>query len=303
MNRQILEEHLNQRWNSDPEFQKRVKEDGGAVLREFYPQAPTYLSLEVTGDGLKITAPGPPVLQPKPAFFDPDDFPFLKILRDRFQALREEAVRVTGEMERLDWVYPNYFREDSLLAQGSRARFMLWFVGMRLKVNMDRCPVTSELCWSIPGLVSAGFYLLGPRTKMLNHVGTRSDILRGHFGMIVPGDCALKVGTEERAWEEGEFLIFDDTHPHEAWNNSDSYRCVFHFDFYRNLMPDIQRAASTRSLRAKLLESGPGYFPWLLAAGAQTDGDQVKQIKEGVDPEGDPFRVASTLARDHGVFL
>ena len=76
---------------------------------------------------------------------------------------------------------------------------MLWFVGMRLTTNMARCPVGAKLCWTIPGLVSAGFYILGPRTRMLNHVGTRADILRCHLGLVVPPDCALKVGFEARA--------------------------------------------------------------------------------------------------------
>lgn len=36
---------------------------------------------------------------------------------------------------------------------------------------------------------------------------------------------------EERAWEEGKMLIFDDSLTHEAWNKSDRIRIVLLIDF------------------------------------------------------------------------
>lgn len=303
MNRPQLERELTERLKREPELRKRLQSEPQAVIREFCPACPDYLTVEVGEDLVQLVAPPSPCLEPKPAYFEPSEFDFLDVLRPSFSEMRKEALGVIQEMQRLDWVYPELFRRDSLLDGGSRARFMLWFVGMRLKTNMDRCPRAAELCWSIPGLVSAGFYLLGPQTKMLSHVGTRSDILRCHFGLVVPPNCALKVAGEERAWQEGEFLVFDDTHPHEAWNESDQYRCVFHLDFYHKPMSDVQRAASTRVFREKLLHSAPGFHPWLLAAGVQTDGDHQKWLEEQVDPDSEQARTASTLSKVHGVFL
>jgi beta-hydroxylase len=36
-----------------------------------------------------------------------------------------------------------------------------------------------------------------------------------------------------RSWEEGKSLVFDDSHLHEAWNDSDSYRVVLFVDLLR----------------------------------------------------------------------
>ena len=47
--------------------------------------------------------------------------------------------------------------------------------------------------------------------------------------------CRILVGSEVRSWEEGKSLIFDDSHWHEAWNDSDSYRVVLFVDCERPL--------------------------------------------------------------------
>ena len=63
-------------------------------------------------------------------------------------------------------------------------------------------------------------------------------VLRYHLGLIVPvpdGTCRIRVGNDERFWKEGKSLIFDDSHPHEVWNDCDSYRVVLFVDFVRPL--------------------------------------------------------------------
>ena len=55
-------------------------------------------------------------------------------------------------------------------------------------------------------------------------------------GLIVPGSegsCRIRVGNDVRCWKEGKSLIFDDSHPHEVWNDCDSYRVVLFVDFLR----------------------------------------------------------------------
>jgi beta-hydroxylase len=63
-------------------------------------------------------------------------------------------------------------------------------------------------------------------------------ILRYHLGLIVPGpegSCKIRVGTDVQYWKEGKSLIFDDSHPHEVWNDCDSYRVVLFVDLLRPL--------------------------------------------------------------------
>jgi beta-hydroxylase len=64
-------------------------------------------------------------------------------------------------------------------------------------------------------------------------------VLRYHLGLIVPGpagSCKIRVGNDVRSWQEGKSLIFDDSHPHEVWNECDSYRVVLFVDFVRPLL-------------------------------------------------------------------
>ena len=53
-----------------------------------------------------------------------------------------------------------------------------------------------------------------------------------HLPLIVPADCALVVGGEARAWQEGKTMVFDDTFVHEAWNRSEQLRVVLLLDLW-----------------------------------------------------------------------
>ena len=68
------------------------------------------------------------------------------------------------------------------------------------------------------------------------HRGITNGLIRGHLGLIVPGEpgaCRMRVGEEMRYWEEGRLLVFNDTVLHEVWNDTDETRVVLLFDFRR----------------------------------------------------------------------
>ena len=48
-------------------------------------------------------------------------------------------------------------------------------------------------------------------------------------------DVRMRVGDKMIYWEEGKCVIFDDTHKHEVWNDTDGIRVVLLFDVYRPL--------------------------------------------------------------------
>jgi beta-hydroxylase len=99
--------------------------------------------------------------------------------------------------------------------------------------NRRHCPVTAELLASIPGMTSGGFSALLPGTRIIPHPGEERDCLRSHLGLVVPEGCGLRFGTETRAWKDGEWLVFDDTFEHDAWNLGSSVRVVLMVDFRR----------------------------------------------------------------------
>jgi len=102
----------------------------------------------------------------------------------------------------------------------------------------NQAPVTNALLRPFEGaLANAGFSLMQPGTHITPHRGYTSRVLRAHLGLVVPsGDedlLALRVGDEVRTWAQGEWLLFDDTLEHEAWNHSNQLRIVLLLDLHR----------------------------------------------------------------------
>lgn len=73
------------------------------------------------------------------------------------------------------------------------------------------------------------YSVLKPGTKIAVHCGGANHELRMHFGLHIPqGDIGMSVGGETRVWENGHWSIFDDTFPHEVWNNTTEDRYIIH---------------------------------------------------------------------------
>jgi aspartyl/asparaginyl beta-hydroxylase (cupin superfamily) len=95
------------------------------------------------------------------------------------------------------------------------------------------------------------FSKLAPTTRIPAHNGLMNTRLICHLPLIVPQDCgALRVGNEERPWEEGEMLIFDDSIEHEAWNDSGQERVILLFEIWRPEISMEERNILTSMLRA-----------------------------------------------------
>ncbi len=87
------------------------------------------------------------------------------------------------------------------------------------------------------------FSRLAPRTRIPPHNGFLNTRLICHLPLIVPASCGkLRCGSEERAWEEGRLMIFDDSIEHEAWNNSDEERVVLLFEIWRPELDELERS-------------------------------------------------------------
>jgi beta-hydroxylase len=101
--------------------------------------------------------------------------------------------------------------------------------GFRAEQNHARCPKTSALLDKVPGLVVAFFSIMEPGTHVPPHRGVTKAWLNCHLGMVVPdgpGRCAMDVAGQVVEWREGEWLVFDETHRHEVWNERAEPRVV-----------------------------------------------------------------------------
>ena len=129
--------------------------------------------------------------------------------------------------------------------------FYFWRNGEIVQENAARCPVTMHALENAPmPLIDrrspiALWSLLKPDTHIQPHHGLLNTRLICHIPLIVPDDCAIRVGNETRSWREGEALIFDDSFEHEAWNKSNDTRVILLFEIWRPEISLEERAALT----------------------------------------------------------
>lgn len=126
-----------------------------------------------------------------------------------------------------------------MLNDASWSAFFLWKDGAPVPGNAERCPRTLAaladlpLC-RIPGRTpSILFSRLTPGARIPPHTGFLNTRLICHLPLIVPPNCYLRVGNEQREWRAGKAWVFDDTIEHEAVNGSDRSRVVLIFDIWR----------------------------------------------------------------------
>jgi aspartyl/asparaginyl beta-hydroxylase (cupin superfamily) len=158
-------------------------------------------------------------------FVDARQFAFVASLESHWRDIRAEC-EALPEDSFDPWVQREMYR-------GGWSVYGLLAFGKPIDAALARCPRTTAALAAIPNLTTAGFSRLAPGAHIKPHVGWVTTVYRAHLGLIVPADCALRVGDERRAWQEGRTLIFDDTFEHEAWNRTGKTRTVLLFDFVR----------------------------------------------------------------------
>lgn len=137
---------------------------------------------------------------------------------------------------------------NHLLNDPSWGAYYLWEGGAPVAGHAERCPAVMAALEQAPIPVIRGrspmalFSLLRAGTHIAPHHGLLNTRLIVHIPLIAPPGCALRVGAETRAWEEGRALIFDDSFEHEAWNRSDRTRIVLLFEIWRPEIGDAERA-------------------------------------------------------------
>jgi aspartyl/asparaginyl beta-hydroxylase (cupin superfamily) len=171
-------------------------------------------------------------------FFSPAQFPWCAKLEANWTAIREELDEVLKHREDL----PN-FQDISpdqahLAREGNWKTFFFFAYGLRSADNLARCPRTAELLAAVPGAKTAFFSILSPHMHIPEHCGPYKGVIRYHLGLIVPkpeSACRIRVGDTIAHWEEGKGMLFDDTFPHEVWNDTEGVRVVLFMDVLRPL--------------------------------------------------------------------
>lgn len=169
-------------------------------------------------------------------FFEPQQFDWITPLETNWRSIRAELDVMLQVVEQL----PNFqdiSADQSSITQDDRWKtYFFYAYGIKIPQNCDRCPQTTALIEQIPGMKTAFFSILLPQKHIPEHRGPYKGVLRYHLALKVPQaamDCGIRVGNEIRRWQEGKSLVFDDTFPHEAWNNTEEIRVILFLDFVR----------------------------------------------------------------------
>lgn len=97
-------------------------------------------------------------------------------------------------------------------------------------------PLTMQIFNHIPDVLSIGFNILEPRSKIKPHCGDTNAVYRCHLGLQIPQNytaCVMKVQDQEMNWANGKLIAFEDALLHEAWNDSDEIRIILIFDILK----------------------------------------------------------------------
>ncbi|SEL16263.1 aspartate beta-hydroxylase [Stigmatella aurantiaca] len=172
---------------------------------------------------------------------DSSQFGWVRGIEQRFAEIKAELL---SQYERIE-THPE---ASSLALRGQWNSFYFFHMGQRFDQNHAACPDTVRALSEVPGIETAGmayFSVMAPGTQVKPHCGFTNTRIRCHLGLVVPPDCAMRVGGETRGWEEGKCSIFDDSFEHEVRNDSDRYRAVLLFDTWHPGLSEIERQALT----------------------------------------------------------
>jgi beta-hydroxylase len=171
-----------------------------------------------------------------PAWFERDQFPWMKELEDNWEKIRDEAENLLAVRDLLPAMEELSPDHDRLTSGGTWRAFFLHGYGARCERSCARCPETTRLLDSVPGLSSAFFSILAPGSHLPRHRGPTKAIITWHLALKVPEPrekCWIEVDWKRRLWEEGQSLVFDDAQKHEVLNDTDEERVVLLLHFAR----------------------------------------------------------------------
>lgn len=197
---------------------------------------------------------------PQREFYERAEFPWLADIEAAIPDMQEELHAViarTKEFTPYVQGHPNRPRPNNpLLDDPNWGAHYFWKDGVEITENSAHCPKAMAALEAAPIPIiqerspMALYSVLEPGTHIAPHYGMLNTRLICHIPLVLPPDCALRVGGETRPWKEGEALIFDDSFEHEAWNRSNQRRVILLFEIWRPEISEEERGALTTIFEA-----------------------------------------------------
>ncbi|XP_040155517.1 uncharacterized protein LOC120895874 isoform X7 [Anopheles arabiensis] len=165
----------------------------------------------------------------------------LELIRAKWREVRDEGLKLlTGA-----GVFVN--ESENLRDRGDWKQLELFSRGARVERNCARAPYTCRLVeqyFPAARTCKRGqvkFSVMHPGTHVWPHCGPTNCRVRAHLGLRVPPGTYIRVAEETRSWENGKWLIFDDSFEHEVWHNGTETRLVLIVDFWHPELTESQR--------------------------------------------------------------
>jgi beta-hydroxylase len=172
---------------------------------------------------------------PDTPYLPREAFPELKLLRDNWQIIQQEAAALL-EAEAIgirkgydDIGFNSFFRS------GWKRFYLKWYQKEPHPSAKQLCPNTVALLEKVPSIKAAIFSQLSPGGKLVRHRDPYAGSLRYHLGLITPNSdgCSIIVDGQPYSWRDGEDVIFDETYLHYAYNHTDKNRVILFCDVKR----------------------------------------------------------------------
>jgi beta-hydroxylase len=223
---------------------------------------------------------------------DPKQFPFLNILQENWQIIRDEftSFRQNASQEEMQFAFDVMGPKSKTIKTKGKSKYSAFgvlFQGMfidqyiqfhHIEYPHHELQSVSEKALELrkryfPGLTRAieeanssndnvlrnvyfGTFLPGLDVKL--HVNYNPHMNRGYLGLIVPeGDIAMKICHDKLYWHEGEFMVLDHSYPHCPHNYTENERTVLVVDFFKTDQPRAEVERFEQDLVRQRMEENP----------------------------------------------
>ena len=163
-----------------------------------------------------------------PCFHDTSKYPWVAEIESQWEVIRDEL------MDYIDKHGGLRVLNSALISEKRKWKCIyLSNFSWITKKNLKHFPKTVKILSALPNMVFGVFSVLEPHSTLVPHYGDTNTTLRSMLGLQIPGklpELGIKVGKEEKGWEEGKIVMFTESHLHTAWNNTDERRILLIFD-------------------------------------------------------------------------
>ncbi|MFK7738844.1 MAG: aspartyl/asparaginyl beta-hydroxylase domain-containing protein [Planctomycetota bacterium] len=160
---------------------------------------------------------------------DAAEFSFSTALQRHFETFADELRELVRD-DFLEWPDRAAYGGSWLIA----ALFMSSHIaGIEdtFMANQAKCPASTAVLRSIPGVTAAAFSWMDPGCHIYAHRDVKAlDVMRAHLPLEVPAGAQFRVGEDVHEWHTGESLLFEGYLEHETGNAGSKRRIVLLVD-------------------------------------------------------------------------